>query len=101
MFHLVVIRCAKLKVKISVYFVISMFSFILNIVSIKPEHKNENRKIDFDAFCLQEIKRVRQFLYFDNFYSVLLQDNIDIYLSLAIIYGNLLKYITVTAHLLQ
>ena len=46
-----------MKVKISVYFVISIL-FILNIVSIKPKHKNENRKIDFDAFCLQEIKRV-------------------------------------------
>ena len=51
-----VLICAKLKVKISVYFVTSMFSFILNIVSTKLKHKNENRKIDFDAFYLQEIK---------------------------------------------
>ena len=67
-----VIICAKLKVKVSVYFVTRMFSFILNIVSTKPKHKNENRKIDFDAFYLQEIKRVGAvFLYFDNFYAPL------------------------------
>ena len=69
-----------------------MFSVILNIVSTKPKHKTYNRKIDLDAFYLQEIKRVGQSLYFDNFYSLILPDNI-------IIYGNLLKYITVTAHL--
>ena len=57
MLHLGVIICANLKVKISVCFAINMFSFILNIVSTKPKHKHENRKIDFDAFYLQEIKK--------------------------------------------
>ena len=52
MLHLRVIMCANLKVKISVYFVTNMFSFILNIVSTKPKHKYENRKIDFDTFYL-------------------------------------------------
>ena len=74
MLYLGVIICAKLKVKIFVYFVTSMFSFILNIVSIKLKHKNENRNIDIDAFYLQEIKRVGQsFLYCDNFYSLIYQ----------------------------
>ena len=78
------------------------FSFISNIVSTKPKHKNEIRKIDFDAFCLQKIKKERaDFLNFDNFYSLTLPDNIVIYLSLVIIYGNLLKYITVIIHLLK
>ena len=58
MLNLGVIICAKLLVKISVYFITSMFSFTFNIVSIKPKHKNEKRKVDLDAFCLQEIKRV-------------------------------------------
>ena len=102
MLHLGVIICAKMKVKVSVYFVINIFSFILNIVSTKAKHKNENRKIDFDALYLQEIKRVGQSFYtVDNFCSLILSDNIVIYLSLVIIYGNLLKYITVTVHLLQ
>ena len=102
MFHLGVIICAKVKVKESVYFTTSMFSFILNIVSPKPEHKNENRKIDFDAFFLQEIKRVGQSFYILTiFYYRILPNNIVIYVSLIIIYDNLLKYITVTANLLQ
>ena len=65
MLHIGVIICAKLKVKVSVNFVINMFNFILNIVSTKPNHKNDNRKIDFEAFYLQEIKRSGAvFLYF-------------------------------------
>ena len=63
MLHLGVVICTKLKVKVSVYFITSMFIFILNIVSTKPKHKNKNRKIDFDAFYLQEIKRVGQSFY--------------------------------------
>ena len=103
MLHLGVIICAKLKVKVSVYFVTSMFSFILRIVSTKPKHENENR-IDFDAFYLQEIKNSGAvfFIYtFDNFYSLILPDNIVISLSLVIINANLLKCLTITAHLLQ
>ena len=41
------------------------------------------------------------FLYFDNFNSLFIPDNIAIYVSLIIIYDNLMKYITVTVHLLQ
>ena len=62
MLHLVVIICAKLKVKVSVYFVTCLDSS-LNIVSIKPKHKNENKKIDFDVFYLQKIKRVGECFY--------------------------------------
>ena len=76
-----------------------MFSFIVNIKNL---YKTENRKIDFDAFYLQEIKRVGQSFYpFENCYSLILPDNIFIYLSLVIISGNLLKYITVPAQFLQ
>ena len=95
MLHLVVIICAKLKFKISLYFVTSMSRLIFT----KPKHKNENRKIDFDAFYLQEIERVGQSFYILT--MIILPDNSVIYVSLVIIYGNLLKYITVTAHLLQ
>ena len=43
------------------------------------------------------------FLYFDNFYSLILADYIVIYLPCIIIrlYGNFLEYITVTSHFLQ
>ena len=40
-------------------------------------------------------------LYFDSFYSLILADIIVIYLSLVIIYGNLLKYLSLTAQPLQ
>ena len=94
--------CKVESYKISVYFITSMFSFILNIVSTKPKHKNEIRMIDFDAFYLQEIKGMGQSFYnFDNFNPLILPDNVVIYLSLVNICGNLLKYITVTAHHLQ
>ena len=48
-----------------------------------------------------EKERGSLFLYFDSFNSLMLADNIVIYLSFVIIYGNLLKYIAVTAQLLQ
>ena len=51
------------------------FSFILNIVSIKLQHRNENRLIAFDAFKLQEIKRA-VFLHFDKFNYLILAYNI-------------------------
>ena len=60
MLHVGVIICAKLNVKVSVNFVINMFGFIINFVSTKQKHKKENGKIYFDAFYLQEIKRVGQ-----------------------------------------
>ena len=44
---------ALLKIKISVYFVTSAFSFILNIVST-------NKQMYKDVFDLQEIKTVEQ-----------------------------------------
>ena len=51
---------------------------------------------------LKDIKRVGAvFIYFDNFQSLMLADNIDMYLSFVIIYGNFLKYITAIAQLLQ
>ena len=49
--------CAKLKVKISVYFVIRVFSFILNIVSTNTWHENENKHMDTNTFDFQKIKK--------------------------------------------
>ena len=65
-----------LEVKLYIYFVTSVFNFILNIVSSKLKHKNENRWNDFDAFDHQEISI---FIFWD-FYSLILADNIVIYL---------------------
>ena len=59
----------KLKFKISVHFVTSVFSFILNIVSTNPHHDNENKLMKTDEFDHQEIKRVEQsFLCFNIFF---------------------------------
>ena len=55
--------------------------------------------MDTIAFDHQGIKSGTVFLCFDNFYSFILANNIVIYLSFAIIYGNLLKYITVTMYI--
>ena len=58
--------------------------------------------INFYAFDYQQIKRLGQsFLYFENFYSLILADNNVIYLSLVIIYGNLVKYRAVTTQFFQ
>ena len=62
--------CATLKATVFVYFV-RMFNFIVNIVSTKPKHKNENKKFDIDAFDLQEIKRVGQSFYILTFFSLI------------------------------
>ena len=59
--------------------------------------KIKNKKMDVDAFDIQEIKRVRQSLCFDIFYSLILAADIAIYLSFAIINDNLLKQAVVTA----
>ena len=57
-----------------------------------------NKKKDRDAFYLQNIKKNwAVFLYFDSFHSLILADNLVIYLS----FVNHLKYIAVTAQLLQ
>ena len=48
--------CARLKIKTSVYFVTSLFNFILNIVSTNLQHENENKQMDTDEFDIQEIK---------------------------------------------
>ena len=59
---------------------------------------NINKKEDREAFDLQNmIKSGTVFFYFDNFNSLILADNIVISLSFVIIYGNILKYISVTA----
>ena len=54
----------------------------------------ETRRIDFDAFDLQKKKSGTVFLYFDNFYSLLLADIVINYSSFVIIYGNRLKHIS-------
>ena len=75
MLHSRLIVCAKLKVKVSVYFVTFLFIFILNIVSTKLWHKIEYRHI----WPPGNIKSgAVYFLYFDNFYSLILTDNIVI-----------------------
>ena len=97
-------RMCNVKVPDSVYFVTSVFMFILNIISIKLQQKTENRRINFDAFDLQENKmRGTVFLFqFDNLYSLILADNTVIYFSFVIRYGNLQKYIiAVTAKLMH
>ena len=77
MLGLAVTICAKLKVKRSIYFVKNMFSVILHIFSTKLKHKNEARKVKSMNFTFRK--------YIDNLYSLILPDNIVIYLSLAII----------------
>ena len=59
--------------------------------------------MDRDAFGLQIIKSVGQSIYILTFlfFILILADGIVIYFSFVIIYGNILKYITVTAQLLQ
>ena len=57
--------------------------------------------MDRNAYDLQNLKSGTVFLYFDIFNSLILADNIIFYLSFAIIYGNLLKYIAGTAQILQ
>ena len=59
---------------------------ILNIVVSKLKHKNVNKHKDRDTFDLQNIKSGTLFLYFDNFYSLNLEDNIVFYLSLLAIF---------------
>ena len=88
----------NLKLKIIVYFVTSVYRSILNIVSTKLYHKNINKQKDRDAFDLQNKKSGAVFFYFDSIYSLILADNIVIFV---IIYGNLLKYIAATSQLLQ
>ena len=72
MLHIGFIVSTKLKVKVSVYLVTDVFSFIFSLVSTKLQHKNENRRSDFDAFAFQEIKKVGlSFYFFDKFYSLI------------------------------
>ena len=52
MLHLVVIMCAKMKVKISGYILQQVCYLILYIVSTTRKHENENRNIDFDVYIL-------------------------------------------------
>ena len=40
--------CTKLKIKIYVYFVSSVFSLFLNIVPTNLTHENETKQIDTD-----------------------------------------------------
>ena len=68
----------------------------------KLYHININKKNDINAFGLQNIKKSGAvFLYFEIFYSLILADNIIIYLSFVLIYGNHLKYVALTANFLQ
>ena len=81
---------AKLKIKISVYFVTSVFSFILNIASTNLQYENENKQMDMDVFDHQEIKSGTVFLCFDThvFYSLILAADIVFYLSFVSINDN-------------
>ena len=46
--------CAMLNIKISVYFVRCVFSFILNIAATDLQHGNENKQMDTVAFDPQK-----------------------------------------------
>ena len=74
--------CAKLKIKIFVYFVTNVFSFILNIVSTNLHHENENKQKGTDAFDISRNKKSGAIFYVLKFV---------IYLSFVIINGNILK----------
>ena len=72
--------------------------------------QQKNRQVDFDAFDIQEIKEwgslfiFRQFLYsliLTFFYSLILADNIVIYLSFVVMNASGLKYAVVTTELLH
>ena len=79
--------CANLKVKMSVYFVLSVFSFYLRYCFNR--YQNQNKQMNTDAFELQEIKRVEQSFYvLTNF---ILAAEIVIYLPFVIINGKILK----------
>ena len=69
-----------MKIEISIYFVTSVFSFNLKIVATILLHKSESKKLDIDAFDLQEIKYIgATFLCYDIFYFLILAGNIIIY----------------------
>ena len=53
----------KLKFKITVYFLTSVYKMVLNIVSSKLQHKNINKHKDRCAFDLHNIKRMGQSFY--------------------------------------
>ena len=90
--------CTQMRIKITVYIVTSVFSFILNCVSTNLLHENEIKEVGTDAFHLQEIKYRAVFLCFDIFYSLIFAAVIIIYLSFVILNDNLLKYVAVTAN---
>ena len=77
--------CEKLKIKISVYIVTSVFSFILNIFPTNLKHENENKQMDINTFVLQRIKSGSVFLCFDIIYSLILAADIVI-LCLSLFY---------------
>ena len=55
-------------------------------------HENDNKQMDTYAFDLQEIQRVRQYIcVLTLFHSLIIADDIVIYLTFAIINDNLLK----------
>ena len=87
--------CEKLKVIYTcIYFVTCVHKTVLNIVSTKLQHKNVKLQI-----CIWPSKYKKSgvfFFYFDNFYSLMLEDNIAIYLSFIIISGNFLIYMYIT-----
>ena len=82
-----------MKFKITVYNVKSMHRFILNIVPTKLYNKNKNKLKDRDSFDFQNIKRARQSLYSNIFYSSVL--------AAKIVGGNLMNYLAATAKILQ
>ena len=76
-----------------------MFYLILNNV---PTHLwHENKYTDIDASDLQVIKRVGQSFYTLTFFILYRSTVIVVYLSFVIVNGNLLKWLTITAKLLQ
>ena len=89
-----------MKLKGTVYFVTRVHKMLLYCHNQSCSIKNIYRQKDRGAYDLQNTKRV-VILYFNNFYSLILEDNIVFYLSFVIIYGNFLKYIAARAQILQ
>ena len=55
--------CEKLKFKITVYFVTSVHTMVLNIVSSKLLHENINKHKNRGGTIIYNIKRVKQSFY--------------------------------------
>ena len=87
---------AKLKIKLSVYFVPSVFSFIIKylfnkFVAWKKKWKKNNKKKPDDRYRYNGTSRNNKKEFGEFIRSILAANDFVIYLPLIIINGNLLK----------